>query len=159
MTSEAQSFFSSVLSAGAILTGFCGTFLSFRIQREANYYRQPVVDFESGEAKDVLVGLTHFSSSFCILVVASLAAAFFGFLLPVLALSGAIGSAIWIKIVSGGLLSSLLLVIGYFWIELRHYNIVSNRLLHDRAEWGRQRTSLIAFAALAVGAFALIVGI
>src|SRR5437667_344489 len=34
-------FFQSVLTAGAIISGFCGSFLVFRIQREAEYYRVP----------------------------------------------------------------------------------------------------------------------
>lgn len=42
----------SLLQAGAILAGFCGTFLAFRIQREASYYRQPVADFDTGRAAD-----------------------------------------------------------------------------------------------------------
>jgi hypothetical protein len=37
MDNEHQ-FFGAVVDAGAILAGFCSTFLVFRIQREANYY-------------------------------------------------------------------------------------------------------------------------
>jgi hypothetical protein len=87
MTADLQAFFAASLSAGAILTGFCGTFLSFRIQREANYCRQPVLDFQSGTAKDVCIGLSHFSSSFLLLILASLLAVAFGFVSPLLALA------------------------------------------------------------------------
>ena len=58
-----ESFYTATLSAGAILTGFCGTFLSFRLQREANYYRQVALDFETREARDVFVDLTHFTAT------------------------------------------------------------------------------------------------
>ena len=57
---DPQGFYTAVLTAGAILTGFAGTFLQFRIQREASYHRQPAVSFEEANAKDVFIGLTHF---------------------------------------------------------------------------------------------------
>src|SRR5260370_7129474 len=79
------------LIAGAILTGFNGTFVSFRIQREANYYRQPVATFkegsESGRGQDAYIGLSHFTSSFFLIIVGALCSAIFGVLLPLLALS------------------------------------------------------------------------
>jgi hypothetical protein len=40
--SNYDAFYTSVVSAGAILTGLAGTFLQFRIGREASYYQQPV---------------------------------------------------------------------------------------------------------------------
>ena len=56
---SAERFFAEVLSAGAILCGFCGTFLSFRIQREAGYYRQVAIDFHSGQrTSDDLAAIT-----------------------------------------------------------------------------------------------------
>jgi len=61
-----REFYSSVTTAGAILAGFSGTFLSFRIQRESNYYRQ--VSIERGEARDVYIGLSHFTSSFMLII-------------------------------------------------------------------------------------------
>ncbi len=68
MPIDPYSFYTATLSAGAILMGFYGTFLAFRIQREANYYRQPALDFGLSEARDVYIGLTHFSSSFLLIV-------------------------------------------------------------------------------------------
>jgi len=155
MSAPQADFFSAALSAGSILTGFCGTFLSFRIQREANYYRQPALDFKSRRAKDVPINLSHFSSGFFLLIVATLTATVFGFALPLLALSGLGG--IKEKIVAGGLLSALILAGGYFWIELRHYRILSNRLLNDAREWGSQVRSLVICILLAVGAFLIVV--
>ena len=88
LSSDDLAYFAACLSAGAILTGFCGTFLSFRIQREATYYRQPVCDFASGKARDVAIGLSHFSSPFLLLILGTLLAAAFGFVCPLLAISG-----------------------------------------------------------------------
>src|SRR5260370_33842727 len=88
MPVNSDSFFAAALSAGGILSGFCGTFLTFRIQREASYYRQAAVDFHEGKGKDIFVGLTHFSSAFFILLLATLCSATFGFVFPLLALHG-----------------------------------------------------------------------
>jgi hypothetical protein len=63
--SEATPFFESVLAAGAILSGFCGTFLSFRINRESNYYRQPALSYEEEKAKDIYIGRTHSAVFYC----------------------------------------------------------------------------------------------
>lgn len=156
MTPEVQDFFSSALSAGAILTGFCGTFLSFRIQREANYHRQPAVDFRSGLGRDVYIGGSHFSSGFLMLILASLVTMTFGFILPLLALSGTMSEVISVRVVSGGLLSGLVLICGYFVVELRHYRILSNRLISDGAEWGRQKMHVVAFVHIAVGVYLVV---
>jgi hypothetical protein len=151
-----ETFFSGALTAGAILTGFCGTFLSFRIQREANYYRQPVVDFATETAKDVHVGLSHFSTSFLILIVATIVTMLFGTVLPLLALSGLLGNLITTKFVCSGILSGLALLGGYFWIELLHYNILSNRLLHDSAEWGGESLAAVISLLMTAIIFAVI---
>lgn len=150
MTPEEQTFFSAALSAGAILTGFCGTFLSFRIQREAAYHRQPALDYDEGDARDVYIGLSHFTSSFLVLILASLVTMGFGFVLPLFALAGLGGEFITVKMVAGGLVTALMLISGYFLVEMRHYHILSNKLLHDRAEWGRQNRFVAIFAFLAV---------
>jgi hypothetical protein len=145
-----MAFFESIIGAGAILCGFCGTFLAFRIQREANYYRQPIADFESGRAKDVLVGLTHFSGPFLLLVVGSVCATLFGFLLPLIALGG----AEWIRsrpnLVVGGLVATLVLIVAYFWVELIHYRIVGSKLEYDSAEWKREKPIVVGGAFVAV---------
>ncbi len=75
-----REFYGSVTTAGAILAGFSGTFLSYRIQRESNYYRQ--VSIEKGEARDVYIGLSHFTSSFLLIIFSTVLSLVFGFLLP-----------------------------------------------------------------------------
>ena len=157
MTPEEQTFFSAALSAGAILTGFCGTFLSFRIQREANYHRQPALSYEENDAKDVHIGLSHFTSSFLILLIASLTTMAFGFVLPLIALSGIMGDVVTVRMVTGGLVSALVLIAGYFLVEMRHYHILSNKLIHDRKEWGRQSGLVIALVLLSIALFFLVI--
>ncbi|MBB5866481.1 hypothetical protein [Xanthomonas sp. 3058] len=147
MAENLNEFFSASLAAGAILTGFCGTFLSFRIQREASYYRQPAVDFQTGEGRDVFIGLSHFTSSFLLLAVATLLAIVFGFALPLLALYGLNVSRQAVVI---GILNSILFVCAYFACEMVHYGILNRRLLYDRAEWGRS-TGLVAATCLISG--------
>lgn len=151
MEPDLQTFFSASLSAGAILTGFCGTFLSFRIQREANYYRQPVVDFESEQAKDIPIGLSHFTSSFLLLIVASLLSVVFGFMLPLFALAGTTVSK---QVVVAGITAAVIFVVAYFACEMVHYGVLNQRLLHDRSEWGRSM-GIVVFAFLAAAASVL----
>ena len=154
MNSDLQSFFSACLSAGAILTGFCGTFLSFRIQREANYYRQPSVDFQSGTGRDIYIGLSHFSSSFLLLIIASLFSVLFGFVLPLLALSGV---GIPKQSVVVGMVSAVIFVVAYFACEMVHYGVLNRRLLHDRTEWGRSTgIVLVACMVAVVSSFAIV---
>lgn len=156
MTPEEQAFFSAALSAGAILTGFCGTFLSFRIQREAAYHRQPALDYEDGEARDIYIGLSHFTSSFLILILASLVTMVFGFIMPLFALAGFGSAFVTVSVVTAGLVAALVLISGYFFVEMRHYHILSNKLLHDRAEWGRQNGFVAICVFIAVVLFLLI---
>lgn len=156
MTPDEQTFFSAALSAGAILTGFCGTFLSFRIQREAAYHRQPALDYEEGEARDVYIGLSHFTSSFLVLLVASLVTMVFGFIIPLFALAGFGGAFVTVPVVTGGLVAALVLISGYFLVEMRHYHILSNKLLNDRSEWGRQNGFVAICVFLAIVLFLLI---
>ncbi|MFC7738204.1 hypothetical protein ACFQX4_20800 [Roseomonas sp. GCM10028921] len=145
-----KEFYTAVLSAGAILTGFCGTFLQFRIQREAGYYRQPALSYEEGRARDVFIGLSHFTSSFLLIILATCLALIFGLVLPLLALAG-LASFVTPKLVVAGLLAAAIFVIGYFCAELVHYGILNVRLLNDRREWGRQG----ALVAVTVGVAAL----
>jgi hypothetical protein len=154
MPTDLSSFFSACLSAGAILTGFCGTFLSFRIQREATYYRQPSIDFNSGTGKDVYIGLSHFTSSFLLLIVASLLAVVFGFVLPLLAL---VGLAVRPQVVVAGMLAAIVFVIAYFSCEMVHYGVLNRRLLNDPNEWGRSRgTVFVAFTAAILSAVLIV---
>jgi len=135
VTAAGASFYESVIAAGAILSGFCGTFLSFRIQREANYHRQPALSFEAGQAKDVHIGLTHFTSSFLLLCLGSLCSVVFGFLIPLFALAGPPWAQSCVGTVVAGLVAALVLIGGYFFDELVHYRILSGRLVDDAREW------------------------
>lgn len=125
------------MSAGAILSGFCGTFLVFRIQREAAYHRQPVADYHEGKGKDVCLGLTHFTSAFLLLILATVCSATFGFVFPLLALSGSGWIAERPGTVVGGMIGALLLIGAYFFDELLHYQILRN-LSSDTREWKRE---------------------
>jgi hypothetical protein len=150
MPGSAEGFFAAVLSAGAILSGFCGTFLSFRIQREAGYYRQVALDFRSGMGKDVYVGLTHFTSAFLLLILATACSAIFGFALPLLALNGAAWVASRRGLVVGGMIAALVLLGAYFIDELVHYNIVTRHLVNDAREW-RAEWWIVVIGILAAG--------
>jgi hypothetical protein len=148
-------FLPACLAAGAILTGFCGTFLSFRIQREANYYRQPVVDYHEGKGRDVYLGLSHFSSAFLLLIFGSLFAVIFGFILPLIALNGA---RIPHQLIVAGMVGAVIFIAGYFACELVHYGVLSRRLLNDRHEWGQSKATVwmtMIAAALTFGYIAL----
>jgi hypothetical protein len=138
MGSDGRAFFEAIIDAGAILCGFCGTFLAFRIQREAGYYRQPALDFQSGKARDVDIGLTHFSSGFLLLLLGSATSGVFGFLVPLFALAGNTWLLSRPAIVVGGLTFSSVVIATYFCAELVHYKILSTRLANDRKEWGSE---------------------
>lgn len=126
-----------MLNAGAILSGFCGTFLAFRIQREAAYYRQPAVDYHGNKGKDVYIGLTHFTSAFLLLVLATVCSVIFGFVFPLLALSGSEWISAKPGLVVGGMIAAVLLIAAYFLAELIHYEILRN-LHSDVREWKRE---------------------
>jgi hypothetical protein len=145
-----KDFYTAVLTAGTVLTGFTGSFLQFRIQREANYYRQPVLDFETGKAKDVAIGLSHFSSSFLLLICAVVLEIAFGFILPLLAMADVHFSFLKPNLIVAGLIAALIILAGYFCAELVHYRILNTRLLHDKAEWGRQWAVVSITLALAI---------
>lgn len=153
MNSDPLAFYESIIGAGAILSGFCGTFLSFRIQREANYYRQPVVSFEQEKAKDIYVGLTHFSSAFLLLILGTICSVIFGFLLPLFALAGWVWPLGHRNVVVGGLVAALILVATYFLDELVHYKILSSRLLNDVNEWRRESFVWVGGILIAATAF------
>jgi sterol desaturase/sphingolipid hydroxylase (fatty acid hydroxylase superfamily) len=147
------SFYESVLGAGAILSGFCGTFLSFRIQREALYYRQPALSYELGDAKDVFVGRTHFTSAFLPLVLGTLCSVIFGFLLPLFGIAGLSWAPREARVVVGGLTAALVLIAAYFFDELVHYRILSGRLLNDASEWRGEAIIVVAGVMGAVVAY------
>ena len=133
-----RDFFSAALSAGAILSGFCGTFLAFRLQREASYYRQVALDFGRRKAKDVPIGLTRFTSALLLLVLATMFAAVFGFVFPLLALRHYSWFGDRAGYVVGGVIASLILLFAYFADELFHYRIIFKRLAPDVHDWKRE---------------------
>ena len=150
MSEDPHSLFAALLTAGAILSGFCGTFLSFRIQRESNYYRQPALSFQQKAAEDVYIGLTHFTSSLLLLILATLCVVIFGFLMPLLALAGSGWLLARPHLVISGLVATLVLLAGYFLDELVHYKILKTNLVHDAKEWGRETVIVIAAILLAI---------
>jgi len=154
LSSDELTYFGACLSAGAILTGFCGTFLSFRIQREATYYRQPVCDYKLGKGRDVYLGLSHFSSPFFLLILGTLLAAGFGFVCPLLAISG---FDIAKSSVVAGMLAALVTILGYFACELVHYGVLNAKLLNDRQEWGRSSGIVVATIGLSVLAATVVI--
>src|SRR5262245_59252122 len=117
--SEFGTFFQNVIDAGAIVAGFCGTFLAFRIQREAEFYRGPGPWGAHNEQ--------HFSSSFLLIILASLSSLFSGFVVPLFFMAGLRGSWLHPRVTVAGLLVSLILLLGYFINELIHYRILGNR--------------------------------
>lgn len=143
------SFFESVIGAGAILTGFCGTFLAFRIQREASYYRQPALDFQERAAVDVAIKLTHFTPALFLLCIATLLSVVSGFVLPLLAIAGVKSITARPGLVVAGMLSAVVCLGGYFISELVHYEVLSNHLVNDVREWRRGRVIVIGTLLLA----------
>jgi len=133
-----KDFYTAVLAAGAILTGFSGSFLQFRIQRESNYYRQPAISYEQNKGRDVLIGLSHFSGAFFLIICAVVLEMIFGFCLPLLALANINLSAADPKTIAAGLIAALIFLLGYFAAELVHYEILNVNLISDRREWGRE---------------------
>lgn len=144
MAAQPLAFFSSVISAGAILTGFCGSFLAFRIQREASYYRQPALNYDNEDARDVYIGLSHFSLPFLLLIVASLGALFFGVLLPLFGIAGVSNALVAPGVTVAGLAASTVVLCGYFLSELSHYEILRGRLVNDPDERRRAWPIVIA---------------
>jgi len=149
---EAQTFYPAVLAAGAILMGFCGTFLAFRIQREADYYRQAVPE----RRRDKYIGLTHFTSSLVLLLLAAASAMVFGFIIPLFTLSGILSTGLNARIVVGGLTATSVLIAGYFTNELVHYHVFRVHLVNDKAEWRRELPVLAVTLLLGIGLLLLI---
>lgn len=151
MTEEERVFFQDIISAGAILAGFCSTFLAFRIEREAQYYRQPVLSYGRGDARDIYIGLAHLTSSFLLISLAAVFSIVFGFLLPLFALAGASGGFISPALVVGGLVAALVLLAGYFVSEMWHLGILPPKpLAEDAREWRRELPIVIGTVVLAV---------
>src|SRR5438067_526276 len=105
MPHDLEVLFQSLLSVGAILAGFCGTFLAFRIQREAKYSRQ---------------GLAHFTSPLLLLLCASAIICIFGILFPILALAGSQWLLSRSRFAVAGVVAAIVLLAAYFVDELVH---------------------------------------
>ncbi len=121
--------------------------MQFRIQREANYYRQPVLSYvegaDAGEAQDAYIGLTHFTGAFLLYTISTLMAVIFGFVFPLLALAEMNPPFVSPKLITVGLLSTLFPLLGYFLTELIHYRILSTRLVQDISEFRREWPGVI----------------
>ena len=118
MTSD-RDFFQSVLTAGAIISGFCGSFLVFRIQREASYFRYPGLGDRNQQ---------HLTPSLLLLIVATLALSVFSVCLPLLALAGRypqwLGPDLRPTLLVWGLTFSIFTLGAYVVDELVHYRIL-----------------------------------
>jgi hypothetical protein len=110
-------FFSSVLAGGAIVAGFCAVFLQFRIQREANFYREPGCAHQE----------QHFTTSFLLIILASILSFGFGVVMPLLGLAKIDEAWIAPKVIVGGLLAAIFLLPFYFFNELIHFRIICKR--------------------------------
>jgi hypothetical protein len=108
------SFYGSVLSAGSIIAGFCGLFLLFRIQREADFLRQP----------GKLHYQQHFTSSMFLIILATICAFVFGVWFPLLGLAGSPCPLLHPPVIVGGLIGASLLLAAYVLDELVHYEIL-----------------------------------
>jgi hypothetical protein len=144
-------FYEAALTAGSIIFGFVGTFLNFRIQREANYHRQPGPD---SDGQDVYLGLSHFTSSLALIILAGFIAMIFGVFEPLAAL------AHWTTIASSpacivsGIVVSLILIVGYFFDELFHYKITCKLDSEGwRREWWIVGVTVILAVGCGIGAF------
>ena len=155
--SESTDFFEAMINAGAILSGFTSTFLVFRIQRESEYFRQPALDFESGKAKDIDIGLTHFTSSFLLIMLATVSSLLFGFLIPLFGLAGVVIFSP--AAVVAGNVAAIVLLVGYLADEMIHYRIISTHLVEDTAEWGREAPLLVVIVLLSLASAIITFGI
>jgi hypothetical protein len=153
---ETRTFYEAAITASAILSGFNGTFLSFRIQREANYYRQPVLDFKEKRGVDAGIGLSQFNSSLLLIILGTLCSMMFGVFMPLAALSR------WGRytpnpaLILAGIVASGVLVMAYFFNELIHYKILKwSRLSCDLKGWGYEWLIVISGVLLACLGFVL----
>ncbi len=149
MNIDPRSLYESMIDAGAVLSGFCGTFLAFRIQREAAYHRQVAVDFASSQAVDVYVGLTRFGCAFLLLCLGSLATCGFGLVFPLLGLAGIPWFLARSAVAVSGVTGALVLLSAYFAAELVHYRIVGKSIAPDATDWRREWPILVGGILLA----------
>lgn len=138
-------FFEIMLTAGSILAGFCTSFLVFRIQREADYYRNP--------SSEGIIDQQHFTSSFLLVILATLLVAIFGVVFPMFYLAGISFALISPRSTVAGLLSAMVLLAGYFFDELYHYHILRK---FDKDGWKSEWWILAITICLSIVVAALI---
>ena len=127
-----EAFYEGALTAGSVFAGFIGTFLSFRIQREANYYRQPVPGCDG--KKDVYLGLSQFPVSLLLILLGAVCALIWGVCFPLLALAHQF--VVSPATVLAGLAACVCFVFSYFVAELFHYEIICKVNKNDWAKEG-----------------------
>ncbi len=150
--SETTMKIEDLLTAGAILAGFTGIFLIFRIQREADYYRNP-------HSKEPL-NQQHFTSSFLLIILATLITMLTGVVAPLLTSLGVQSPLISRTSIVAGLFAGLTLIAGYVVDELVHYRIAFKTWRNNvHNEWHRERPvwigTLIMAGIVAFTVFAL----
>lgn len=143
-------FFADVIAAGAILGGFAATFLVFRIQREADYYRNP------SQGK---INQQQFTSSFALILLATVVTIAVGVVAPLLTLVHLKPRWITPPVVVGGLFAGLALMAGYFFDELVHYRIVLRYWRAEYTEWRREWPIMVISFLIAVALFVLVVAL
>jgi hypothetical protein len=156
---ELQGFYEAALTAGAILSGFNGTFMAFRIQREANYYRQPVLDFQEAQGKDVWLGLSRFNSSLLLIILGTLCSMIFGVFWPLAALAHCHLFMSGPAPILAGIVASGTLVAAYFLDEIIHYEILKLSwpgFRSDLRSWRREWWIVVVGILLAIVSFGFI---
>ncbi len=146
MDQDPGRFYQAALTAGSILSGFIGTFLSFRIQRESNYYRQPFMyrETEKTKSESVHVGQSQFPSSLLLVILGAVCAVLFGVFFPLSAVAGWGPLTLRPPTILAGIVASLVLVAAYFLNELTHYEILKlPRLRQDLARWSKSDVALV----------------
>jgi len=136
--------FSAVMTAGSIISGFCGTFLSFRIQREAN-------DFRTG--KDGVISKQQFSISLILIILATIISLLVGVIFPLIALVKSNITWLTTRLVVSGLISGIILLVGYLFNELFHYRMLFQKYwpeIEMKDEWKRESPILVIFVVLSV---------
>jgi len=115
---QMEHFYDAALTAGSILSGFLGTFLSFRIQREASYYRQPGQKLK----ESILIDLSQFPISLLLILLGTVCSVVFGIITPLLASAHA--ERVFSPITTlAGIIASLILAGAYFFAEMFHYRM------------------------------------
>jgi hypothetical protein len=142
MMEELGRVYEAALAGGAVLSGFIGTFLSFRIAREANYYSQPVFDCKQQKWKSAEINLSHFPPSLLLIILSWVGSTLFGLLCPLWALARRSPSPSP-ALIFAGILSSIILVAAYFLVEMVHYRMF-------RFKWGSEWGLVMCFLLLSI---------